>query len=55
MIKLFSSVVKGVKKNDLGRDLWFIYSNLIFEWESGVIDFARFFQYLQSINLNCSR
>ena len=44
MMKLISSVVKGVKKNELVSDLWFILFKFnFFEWGTGLIDFARFF------------
>ena len=59
MIKLTSSVVEGVKKNELRvsdlwfvvyfiqlvvSDLWFILFKFnFFEWGTGLIDFARFF------------
>ena len=44
MIKLTSSVVEGVKKNELVSDLWFILFKFnFFKWGIGLIDFARFF------------
>ena len=44
MIKLTSSVVEGVKKNELVSDLWFILFKFdFFKWGTGLIDFARFF------------
>ena len=44
MIELTSSVVEGLKKNELVSDLWFIlFTFNFFKWGTDLIDFARFF------------